>query len=144
MNRNLLFFSFIALLLTLLALPAFAENDSVMDVHVYHPIAIPGKILQPGNYVFRLASSVTRPTDVEVMSADGKTFDGVFPVYQAFRESYNGSKIRTVGPDASGLTRIKSWYFPGEQYGYRFIYSRSDLHNLDVVAQQMKPGVTVG
>jgi hypothetical protein len=128
------------LLLGLSALPAFAQNENVMNVHVDKAVAIPGKVLPPGDYVFRLADSVTRPADVQVMSADGKTEYGFIPVYSAYRTAGSDTEVTTTPPDNFGIACIDSWYFPGEQDGYRFIYSKTDLRKIDMIAQQMNLG----
>lgn len=144
MKRILSSLSFVVLLfLVASSVPSFALNDSVVDVHVEKAVAIPSKVLVPGNYVFRLLDSSSRPHDVEVMSADGKTFYGIIPVYETSpRDSGLGNEITITAPDESGLARINSWYFPGSQYGYRFIYSKSDIRKADMVAQQMKSNNT--
>lgn len=135
MKRLLMYLTLIAIAF---ALPAFAQNESVMDVHVDKAIAIPGKVLVPGNYVFRLLHSAAEPNDVAVQSADYKTFYGFIPVFTAYRSSEDGSQIKASAPDNSGLARIKSWFFPGEQEGYRFIYSKADIRKADMIAQNMK------
>jgi len=131
------------LLFAVFALPSFAQNETVMDVHVNQAVAIPGHVLRPGDYVFRLVESVARPADVEVMSADGKALYGVFPVYDAYRTSDVASEI-TTAPDESGLARIDAWYFPGYQDGYRFIYSNSDLRKIETIAQTKATKVAAG
>ena len=135
MKRLLMFLTLISIAV---ALPALAQNESVMDVHVDKTVAIPGNILQPGNYVFRLVDSASSPYDVGVFSAHFKTFYGYIPVFPAYRSSEGGSQITATAPDKSGLARINSWFFPGQQEGYRFIYSKSAIRKEDMVAQNMR------
>lgn len=130
----------VVLFLAVATIPSFAQNESVMDVHVDKAVAIPNNVLQPGDYVFRFLDSTTGPHDVEVMSADGETFYGILPVFAAYRNSGGDLEITTTAPDEAGLARIDSWYFPGSQDGFRFIYSKSDIRKADMVAQQMKSG----
>lgn len=111
-----------------------------MNVHVDKAAAIPRNVLEPGDYVFRLLDSSTRPADVAVTSADGKTFYGILPVFTASRNSGGDSEITVTAPDEAGLARIDSWYFPGNQDGFRFIYSNSDIRQAHVIARQMKSG----
>lgn len=130
----------VVLFLAVSTIPSFAQNESVMNVHVDQAVAIPSHVLQPGDYVFRLLDSPTRPNDVAVMSADGATFYGILPVFTASRISGGDSEITTTAPDAAGLARIDSWYFPGSQDGFRFIYSKSDIRKADMMAHRMKSG----
>lgn len=135
MKRLMMYLTLIAIAF---ALPAFAQNESAMNVHVYKTVAIPGNILRPGNYVFRLLDSVSEPNVVAVTSADFQTFYGYIPVFTAYRSSEDGSRIKATAPDKSGLARINSWFFPGQQEGYRFIYSKADIRKEDMVAQNMR------
>jgi hypothetical protein len=130
----------VVLFLAVSTIPSFAQNESVMNVHVNKVVAIPSNVLQPGDYVFRLLDSSGRPNDVAVMSADGQTFYGFIPVYDAYRDSDGDSEIVITAPDEAGLARIDSWYFPGQQTGSRFIYSKSDIRRADMLAQKMKSG----
>lgn len=95
MKRVLSTFSFLVFLLFIFScLPSFAQNDSVMNVHVNNAVAIPSKVLSPGDYQFRLLDSASRPRDMEVLSADGKTFYGIFPVCEASRNTADDSSTR--------------------------------------------------
>jgi hypothetical protein len=135
MKRLLMYLTLIAVAF---ALPAFAQNESVMDVHVDKTVAIPGNILRPGNYVFRLFDLTSTPGVVGVYSAHYNKFYGYIQVSTAYRSSDNGSQIKETAPDSTGLARIKSWFFPGQQEGYRFNYSKADIHKEDMVAQNMR------
>ena len=130
----------VVLVLVASALPSFAQNESVMNVHVGAAVAIPGNVLEPGDYVFRLLDSSSRPDNVAVLSADGKTSYGIFPVFTAFRNSGGDNEIAVTAPDDAGIARIDSWYFPGNQDGFRFIYSKSDIRKADMMAHRMKSG----
>jgi hypothetical protein len=132
----------LVLVLVVSTIPSFAQNknESVMNVHVDRAVAIPRNVLEPGDYVFRLLDTASRPDDVAVTSADGKTFYGILPVFAASRDSGGDSEIAVTAPDEAGLARIDSWYFPGSQDGYRFIYSKSDIRKADMMAQRMKSG----
>lgn len=125
----------LSLLVFVIALPVFAQGTNVMDVHVDHPVAIPGNVLRPGNYVFRLLDNLK---EVEITSKNDNHDYGFLPVFSTYRSSANGSQIKASRPDASGLARIKSWYFPGSRIGYKFIYSKSEIHKSDIIARNMK------
>jgi hypothetical protein len=139
MNRTFSNFMFAVLLfLAAFTIPSFAQNQEVMNVHVDKAVAIPGNVLTPGDYVFRLADSTGRPDDVEIRSADGKTSYGFIQIYMASRNTYEGSEVKVSAADSTGLERIDSWFFPGSEDGYRFIYSKSDLQKADQIAQRMQ------
>ncbi len=139
MKRLLASLSLLAIVFTM---SAFAENTAVMNVHVEKAVAIPGKVLLPGNYIFRLQDSGSGQNIVAITSADSDKTYGFVQVFTARRNSYNGASIQETAADATGLTRIDSWYFPGQQSGYRFIYSKGDLRKLETAAQKMKSNGT--
>lgn len=139
MKRVLPDLAFIALLLmALCTIPALAQNLSVTDVHVSRPVAIPGAILKPGNYVFRLMDSAVVPGYVEITSKNGNRDYGFVPIYTTIRRSaFSGNEITLRPPDREGMVRIHSFFFPGMKDGYRFIYSKSDLRKDDMLAAKV-------
>lgn len=134
MKRLLLCLSF---LVVLLAVPALAENTTLMNVHVEKAVAIPGNVLQPGDYTFRIVT-LGGSSYVAIASADSTTNYGFVQTFRTHRNSGYENEIRSIKTDNSGLGRIDSWYFPGQSDGFSFIYSKSDLAKVNMIAQQMK------
>ena len=133
MKRTLIYLSLLA---TVFVMPALAENNTVINVHIDKAVAIPGNVLAPGDYVFRMSDPAR--TLVSISSADSKTFYGFVPVFSTARTSTSGSEIRETAPDTTGLARIDSWFFPGEKSGFRFIYSQDDIQKADTIAKRLK------
>jgi hypothetical protein len=142
MNRKALLFV-VVMLAAMLAIPAFASNDDMTIVHVKEPVAIPGHVLKPGAYIFRLADTATQPPFVEVMSQSGSRTYGFIPVFTASRGADQYGNEIDVKTDNSGLARISAFYLPGMNDGYRFIYSRSDLRKADLMASRMEKSGTI-
>jgi hypothetical protein len=117
-------------------LPALAQQETVMDVHVDQTVAVPGHVLRPGNYVFRLVDTETYPAFVQITSKSGQDI-GFLQVLPTWRPEPGGTKLVVSEPDRAGLEHVKAWYFPGEKYGYQFVYSRRDVRNADLLAQRM-------
>ncbi len=126
------------------AMPAVAQQNTVLNVHIEKAVAIPGHVLLPGNYLFRLRDANTYPGFVQVTSADGSQIFGFIQVFPAWRLQAGTEKVVLSEPDAAGLEHVVDWYFPGERYGYHFIYSQRDLHNADLVAQRMRTKTNAG
>lgn len=133
--KRLSLFLLLALVFTI---PALAQNNTVLNVHVQKAVAIPGNVLGPGDYTFRLSEVGEGRSVVAISSADSKIVYGFVHVYTAQRDSVGESEVVTTGAGA-GVDRIDSWYFPGQQHGFRFIYSKSDLSKLDQMAQKATP-----
>jgi hypothetical protein len=145
MKRFSLSVLFLFLSLTFMAtIPALALQDTVINVHVDKAVAIPGHVLRPGDYVFRMADSETYPGYVQISSADGSQEFGFVQVFAGRRQTYNGTKLVMSHPDQAGLEHVVAWYFPGERYGYRFIYSKRQLRNADMIAQHLQTRSNAG
>jgi hypothetical protein len=124
--------------LALLATPSFAQQENFLNVHTNEPVAIPGHVLPPGDYLFRMMEADQYPHVVEVMSADGSSLYGLFQVVPAQRLEFgNRSSVTLTDPDAAGLQGISQWYFPGSSDGYQFIYSKKDIQKEDQVAHRL-------
>jgi hypothetical protein len=135
----------LTLLAVVVALPAFAENNSVMNVHVNKAVAIPGKVLAPGDYVFRLLNVGGGGSPVvAISSADYSAVYGFVQVYASYRNEPSATEIQSVASEGSDVKRIDSWFFPGQKDGYRFIYSKSDLEKLAVLGGKKTMGDVAG
>jgi hypothetical protein len=145
MKRFASYLPFVVVLsLILLALPALAQNETTMKVDVKNPVAVPGRILAPGHYVFHLVDVGSLPKEVQILKADGTPVVGFIPVYESIREHHGNTTVKTSKPDHAGVVRITSWYFPGERYGYRFDYSKSQKRKLDMIARGMHTQTAAG
>lgn len=135
---------FLTIALTLFTSPSFAQEDSALDVHTNEPVAVPGHILSPGDYVFRFMETTGYPSLVRITSADGSANYGVYQVIPATRQEPDLTRVTLTEPDAGGVTRITSWFFPGETDGYRFVYSKKDVQKQDAIARNMGVQATAG
>lgn len=92
------------------------------------PVEIPGKVLEPGKYVFELADSPSDRNIVQVFSEDSTGNESlvatilVVPDYTLntpvkptvhFEERHSGA------PEA-----IQSWFYPGDNTGWEFVYPK--------------------
>ena len=126
---NALFLSSSLALGILMTSPAMADEfNKRTDLEFSEPVQIPGHVLAPGKYVFELMDNQYDRNIVEVFS---KASDGTerlvatlfaIPDYTSntpdkpiihFEERHSGS------PEA-----IRSWYYPGENTGWEFIYPK--------------------
>src|SRR5215469_14113424 len=93
------------------------EWDKEMILKFSTPVQVPGKVLQPGKYVFRLADSSSNRNIVQIFSVDenGKQkFVSMIETVPDFLTQTPDKPIvqfaeRHIGdPEA-----IKSWFYPG-------------------------------
>jgi len=90
------------------------------------PVEIPGRVLDAGTYVFKLANSASDRHIVQVFSGDEMRLYGTFLAIPDYRMKPSDKPIvkfeeRPGGsPDA-----IKGWFYPGRNYGHEFVYPKN-------------------
>lgn len=90
------------------------------------PVEIPGKVLQPGTYVFKLADSMSDRNIVEVFNKDENHLYGIFLAIPDYRLKPADKPIITFEERATGSPEaVKAWFYPGEDYGHDFVYPKA-------------------
>jgi hypothetical protein len=106
------------------------EQNKQMDLQFSAPVQVPGHVLQPGKYVFRLADSNSDRNIVQIFSVDDtgrENFVATILTVSDFRLKTPDKPIvefeerHTGDPEA-----IKSWFYPGANTGWQFVYPKSE------------------
>ncbi len=90
------------------------------------PVEVPGHVLLPGSYVFKLYSTQADQPDrnlVQIQSQDSGQVVALVrtaPVYHA--SSYDHTKLTFERLNAQSPEAIKDWFFPGNYVGQQFLY----------------------
>ena len=124
--------------------PARADQwDKKTILNFSAPVQIPGRVLQPGKYVFRLVNSNSDRNIVQVFSVDDQgrqDFVTTILAVPDFRPQTPEKPIiqfeeRHIGdPEA-----ISSWFYPGDNYGWHFVYPKSEQLEAAAVAPPPPP-----
>ena len=104
-------------------------------------VSVPGAVLPPGTYVFKLDESSSNRHIVQIQNErENKTYATILaiPDYRLNASSktvmYFGEKGRT---DINGNpVAIKSWFYPGDNYGQRFVYPKKEATAIATVYNQ--------
>lgn len=89
------------------------------------PVEVPGRVLGPGTYVFKLADSQADRNIVEVFNKDENHLYGIFLAIPDYHLRPAGEPIVTFEERAAGAPpAVKAWFFPGENYGHEFVYPK--------------------
>ncbi|MGB6596726.1 MAG: hypothetical protein WA621_13390 [Candidatus Acidiferrum sp.] len=86
-------------------------------------VEIPGQTLPAGSYVFQLANSSANRAIVEIWNADQTQLIATLitiPDYRA--ETPNKTIFDFDERPGDSPMAIDTWYFPGKNFGLRFIY----------------------
>jgi LPXTG-motif cell wall-anchored protein len=133
------------LCLALLNIAPFARGD-VFNKKTYisfsQPVRVPGKTLDAGSYVFKLADNQANRHIVQIMnSRENKVYATVLAIPD-YRARPGSKTIITFGESASGNpTPIKAWFYPGDNTGSRFVYSKQEAMELAKSYKQPVPQV---
>lgn len=133
------------LLATSLAIIGFTVRTAVADewnketvIRVDQPVEVPGAVLQPGKYVFRLFDSQSNRNIVQIFSEDDNgrqhlltTFFAV-PSYRF--ETPEKPIIQFDERHAGAPEAIKKWFYPGENTGWEFVYPKTEQLEANVIA----------
>ena len=111
--------------------PAMADEwNKETRLEINEPLEIPGMVLTPGTYIFRLADSASDRTIVQVFSEDTdgkqKLVTTVFAVSAYLLNTPEKPMINLEERPAGNPQAIHTWFYPGDNYGWEFVYRRSN------------------
>lgn len=99
------------------------EWNKQTTVKVHEPIEVPGRVLNPGTYVFKLYNSDADRDIVQIWSAHQMrlldTIDGI----PAYRENPPGHTVLKFSEEPKGRPEeLTAWFYPGDASGVEFVY----------------------
>jgi len=111
--------------------PAMADQwNKETRVEISGPLEIPGKILAPGKYVFKLLDSQTDRNVVEVFAVDesGKQslVNTILAIPAYTMDTPDKPVINLEERPSDRPQAIHSWFYPGDNYGWEFVYPKSE------------------
>jgi hypothetical protein len=118
-------------LITAAIQPAIADEwNKETRIIVNAPVQIPGKVLTPGTYVFRLLDSPSNRNIVEIYSEDAsgnQTFVTTTLVIPAYRLDTPDKPVINLEERHTGTPEaIHTWFYPGDNSGWEFVYPKSE------------------
>jgi hypothetical protein len=99
------------------------------------PVEVPGKVLTPGKYVFKIADSESDRDIVQIFSEDAKGSQKLVTTTMAipdYREETPEKTIIQFEERPSGSPEaVHSWFYPGENTGWQFVYPKSERSQMN-------------
>ena len=124
--------------LAIMSFPAASmadDYDKKTIITISEPLEVPGIVLQPGKYVFKLLNSSSNRHIVEVMN---ERMDHLYALTFTAAARKVQPKGRTVLTFYEGKGdqphAIRQWYWPGELDGQEFLYPRKQAARISAVA----------
>ena len=113
------------------ATPALADEWNKKTIFTFdQAVEVPGHVLTPGTYVFKLADLQADRDVVQIFSEDKRGMDHLVTTAMAIPD------YRLVTPEKPTVTfeerrsqspeAIHSWFYPGDNYGWDFVYPQTE------------------
>jgi hypothetical protein len=109
-----------------LSLPTLGDQWNKKTLLTFsQPVEIPGVILPAGQYVFKLADSLSDRHIVQVFNADeDKVFATILAIPHYRMTPADKTVILFEERRADQPEAIHAWFYPGEVYGQEFVYPK--------------------
>ncbi len=114
-----------AILCAALGTSAKADNwDRKTVVNFSDAVEIPGQILPPGTYVFKLLNLPGNRNLVQIMSEDQTYVFATLETVSSYRwHAPDHTLFRLDERSGDSPEALRTWYYPGDSRGVSFIYS---------------------
>lgn len=100
--------------------------------------------LSPGTYVFRLDDSQANRHIVQVTNERGDRVYTTILAIPDYRLNASSKTVMYFSERAAGAPQaIKSWFYPGNNYGHRFVYPKVQAQQIAAEVKQPVPSHTV-
>lgn len=118
--------------------PAAAdEYDKLTKLTFTAPVEIPGMVLAPGTYTFKLLDSEADRNIVQVFNADQTHLYATILTVPTLRLKPTDHTVVKFKEGRKGSPEaIRKWYYPGDEYGQEFVYPESRAIELAKTSQE--------
>jgi hypothetical protein len=87
------------------------------------PVELPGKVLPPGTYVFRILDTASDRHIVQVFDKDEKHLYATVVGIPDYRMTTPEKPVISFEERPSNTPEaLKEWFYPGDNYGVQFVY----------------------
>jgi hypothetical protein len=140
--------SFKALAATLGLASMFAVPDIMMAdqwnkktyITINESVQVPGKILQPGRYVMKLAESPSNRHIVQIFNEREDQLQTTVLAIPNYRLQPTGkTEFQWWETPAGQPKAIRAWFYPGDNFGQEFAYPKSEAVAIAAATSQQVP-----
>jgi hypothetical protein len=106
------------------------------------PVSVPGVVLLAGSYYFKLVDSQSNRNIVQVTNLRGDKVYAIVLAIPDYRLKPTSHTVITFGEAQPGAaTPIKAWFYPGNNYGNRFVYPKSKAAEIAKTTNEPVPEI---
>ena len=105
-------------------IPATADEWNKKTIVTFSaPVEVPGKVLPPGTYVFKLLDSSSNRNIVQIWDKDEKQlYATIMGIPDYHLETPEKPIINFDERPSNTPEAVKAWFYPGDNYGVQFVY----------------------
>jgi hypothetical protein len=120
---------------------AFADTWNKKTTLTFNvPVQVPGVSLPPGTYIFRLLDSQADRHIVQVTNVRGNHVFATILAIPDYRLNATSKTVMYFSESMPGAPApVKSWFYPGDNFGQRFIYPKAKAMEIAVATKQSVP-----
>lgn len=132
MKRFQMLFAFLSLLLAVGVQTLRADQwDKATKITFKEPVQVPGKVLPPGTYFFKLLDSPAERHVVQIFNEDHTQLITTVLAVPNQRLEPAGKTILTYQERPSDQPMaLNAWFYPGDNFGQQFVYPKSEAQEL--------------
>ncbi len=132
MKKFRLLFAFLSLIVVF-GVPKLRadEWDKTTKITFKEPVQVPGQVLSPGTYVFKLLNDSAERHVVQIFNEDHTHLITTVMAIPNQRLQPAGKTILTYEERPSDQPMaLKAWFYPGDNFGQQFVYPKSEAQEL--------------
>lgn len=120
------------------AAPAHADEWNKLTLLTFSgPVDVPGMTLPAGTYRFELADPSSGRRVIRVSDKEGTKIQGIFLSISNQRMEPSDKPVVMFQEAPSGAPQaVKAWFYPGETYGYEFVYPQDQAMKIAKATHQ--------
>jgi hypothetical protein len=101
------------------------EVDKMTTIKFSAPVEIPGKVLLPGTYVFKLLNGDNNTDIVQIFNADDTRLITAVKAIPDYRATPSDHTILSLEERHPGQPEaVMTWFYPGDNFGEQFVYPK--------------------
>lgn len=131
----------VAAMAAMLTSAAFADTWNKKTQLTFNvPVQVPGVSLPAGTYVFRLLDSQADRHIVQVTNVRGNHVYATILALPDYRLNATSKTVMYFSESTPGApVPVKSWFYPGDNFGQRFIYPKAKAVEIAKATSQPVP-----
>ena len=103
------------------------------------PVEVPGEVLPPGTYVFKLVNDQSDRRIVHIFTESGMKLVATVMAIPDYRLVATEKPVISFEERPSGSPEaVEKWFYPGDKHGVRFVYPNSHI----ALADDSQPATT--